>query len=136
MSAKSITLTCPNAEDIAYNRHVTIYAGSGTPKGPTDVVQCSGSWRYGEACDCKQGEAGECRAAKISQRKSATVLDVSDREWRVYCQGGGYVAQGEGEDRIVLLSDRWVEITADGDLAAIVDRLIGTVVASAPSQSK
>ena len=135
-SPKSITLTCPNAEEIAYNRHVTIYAGSGSPKGPTDVVQCGGTWRYGAVCDCSQNGAGECRAAKMSRRETAMVLDVSDREWRVYCNGGGYVAQGDGEDRIVLLPDRWVEITADGDLAAIMDQLVGTVVVSPPSGSK
>lgn len=123
-SDDSITLTCPNPSEIAYDQHVTIDRGTGSPQRPTGLIQCGNSWIYGWQCDCDQKDTHACPAAKVNRTKSATVLDVSEHEWRIYCKGGGYVAQGEGEDRLVLFQDQWLEITGSPE---IVDHLTGTV---------
>jgi hypothetical protein len=122
-----IWLTCPNPSDIAYSQDLGIMMGSGRFKGPTDLVQCGDQWIYNADCDCKHVDEASCRVAKASRKGPATILDVSDHEWRVYCHGGGYVGQGGGEDVIVLLPHSWVEIVANGDSSEIVDHLIQTV---------
>ena len=126
-SDDSITLTCPNPSEIAYDQHVTIDRGTGTPQRPTGLILCGNSWTYGWQCDCSQKDSHACPAAKVNRTKAATVLDVSEHEWRIYCKGGGYVAQGEGEDRVVLFRDQWLEITAPGNTSKIMDRLVNSV---------
>jgi hypothetical protein len=140
-SGRSATVTCPNPANIAYQDQVTIYAGTGDPDGPPDeptsLLKCGDTWRYGESsCDCSRPDSLVCGTAKITRKHSATILDVSDREWRVYCRNGGYVAQGEGQDRIVLLDGNWIEIIGQGKSSEIVDRLIDTVTARKSSQSQ
>ncbi len=141
-SGATITLTCPNPSEIAYDRHITIYAGTGDPDSPpdqpTELLKCGDTWRYGEVafCGCDKPDSLSCKTARVSRKNSATILDVSDHEWRVYCLGGGYVAEGEGQDRIVLLRDHWLEINAPGDSSEILDRLIETIASRTPHHSK
>jgi hypothetical protein len=140
-SGRSATLTCPNPASVAYQDQVSIYAGTGDPDGPPDtptqLLKCGDTWRYGESfCDCNKPESLSCSTAKTTRKYSATILDVSDREWRIYCRDGGYVAQGEGQDRIVILQGTWIEIVGQGKSSEIVDRLIETVAANKPRQSQ
>ena len=140
-SGISATLTCPNPANIAYQDQVTIYAGTGDPDGPPDeptsLLKCGDTWRYGESsCDCRGPDSLVCGTAKITRKQSTTILDVGEREWRIYCRDGGYVAQGEGQDRIVLLHGNWVEIIGQAKSSDIVDRLISTVTARTSSQSQ
>lgn len=141
-SGATITLTCPNPSEIAYDQHITIYAGTGEPDRPpdepTELLKCGDTWRYGgEAfCDCHKPDSLSCGTAKVSRRNSATILDVSDREWRIYCHDGGYVGQGYGEDRIVLLPHSWVEIMAPGKSSELINRLIDSVKERGQHQSK
>jgi hypothetical protein len=141
-SGKSVTLTCPNPRNLAYEDQFTIYAGTGDPDGPPDepakLLKCGGAWRYGgpSFCDCNKPESLSCGTAKVIRKDSPTILDVSDREWRVYCRNGGYVSQGDGEDRILLLDGNWFEIVAPGDSSAILDRLMKTISLTPRSQTK
>jgi hypothetical protein len=131
-SENIITLTCPDPSEIAYDQHVTINGGSGKPSGFTHLVRCGQTWIYGEACDCSAKGTHACPAAKVRRTRDATVLDVSEREWRNYCAGGGYVSQGEGVDRVVLFGDRWIEIAGSPE---VVERLTTTVRVQPPRKS-
>jgi len=124
----SITLTCPNPSEIAFDQHILIHHGTGTPDGPTHLLRCGRSWIYGDGCDCGQPDSHACTAAKIRRVNSATVLDVSEHEHRIYCLEGGYVAAGEGEDRIILLGDQWLEINAPVNSSELIHRLVNSVI--------
>lgn len=60
---------------------------------------------------------------EISRRKGITILNLDDQEWRLYCRGGGYVGQTEGEDRVVLLQNGWIEFSGMGEPSEIIDRM-------------
>jgi hypothetical protein len=123
----SVILTCPDPAQIAFDQHIILYHGTGTPSGPTHVVACGRSWMYGDRCDCNQQNVQACSTAKVSGTSTRIILDASDQEWRVYCLDGGYIAAGEGEDRIILVRDQWVEITAPGDSSKIINRMAASV---------
>ncbi|WP_109487864.1 hypothetical protein [Occallatibacter savannae] len=123
----SITLTCPNPSEIAFDQHILIHRGTGAPEGPTKMVQCGDSWIYGFQCRCGEQDSSRCPTAKASRMKSVTVLDVSEQEHRIYCLHGGYAAAGEGEDRVVMLRDQWLEIDAPLDTSGIMKRLIESI---------
>ena len=127
VSDESITLSCPNPEEIADGGDVEIYQGQGFPHGPTPLVRCGSGWRYGSECSCQRKDELECQPAKVTRQKRATVLDVSEREWRIYCREGRYAAQGEGVDRIMLVRDAWLEIIAQSGSSGIIDRLAESV---------
>lgn len=136
VSADSIALICPNPEEIASGGEVDIYEGEGSPDGPTQLFQCGNSWKFGEDCGCEHEKGLHCQPAKIRHQKHGTILDVSDREWRIYCRDGGYAAAGDGTDRIVLLHDSWTEITGQVGPSAIIDRLIETLKPRSAGSSK
>lgn len=125
-----IRLTCPDPSQVAYSQGVVVKMGSGSLESPPELLQCKDHWIYGTAgseCDCDHPDKIGCHAAKATRSGSATVLDVGDHEWRTYCQSGGYVGQGEGEDRIILLAHSWVEMMADGKSAGLINRLVESV---------
>jgi hypothetical protein len=134
--ARSLTLTCPDPEAMAYNNEVTIWESEGKPGAGVEgaqsgVVMCADGWRYG--CKCSD-DLEACHRAETSRQRDRTILNLDEHEWRVYCRGGGYVAQGDGEDRVVVLQDRWVEFAGAGGSSAIVDRLVNS--ARPPSSAK
>lgn len=90
----------------------------------SDFVQCAGQWRYGPGCDCEK--LGDCRAATVSDRKGMTILGGDEMEWRVYCRGGGYIAQGFGCRRVLLINDRWVQLSGQGPPSELVERILAT----------
>jgi hypothetical protein len=132
-SGKTVTISCPNPAAIASEDQVVIYAGTGDPDGPpdepTELLKCGDTWRYGGSsfCDCKQADSLSCGTAKVTHKGSASILDVSEREWRVYCRDGGYVALGYGEDLVLLIDGNWLEVVGQGQSSEIVDRLLDTV---------
>jgi hypothetical protein len=123
----SVVLTCPNPAEIAFDQHITIYHGSGAPQRPTNLMQCGRSWIYGDQCRCDEQDSHRCPTAKVSRVNSATVLDVSEREHRIYCLNGGYVSAGDGEDRVILLGDQWIEINAPANSSEIIKRIAGSL---------
>lgn len=125
-----VWLTCPDASEIAYAQGVLITMGAGKFKGPPEILQCGGDWIYrqtGSKCDCVHRDDFGCHAAKAVRRGSAIVLDAGEHEWRNYCREGGYVGQGYGEDRIILLPHNWIEIMAQGKSSVLVDRFVDSV---------
>lgn len=125
-SGHSITLTCPNPRTMAYESDVTVDEGEGKPPGRSGLMDCSAGWRYGASCECNHDDDSACSMPAITHRDGITILNLDDQEWRLYCRGGGYVAQGEGEDRVVLLQNSWIGITGVGDPSAIIDRMVLT----------
>ena len=136
VSSDGISLICPNPQEIAAESEVDIYQGEGSPDGPTHLFQCGAGWKYGDNCGCEQEDSLSCHPAKISRQKDKTILDVSDREWRIYCRDGGKVAEGDGVDEIVLLHNSWLEAVSQIGTSDIIDRLIETVKPRSPSASK
>jgi hypothetical protein len=63
----------------------------------------------------------------MSKWKGMTILDGDQAEWRVYCRGGGYVAQGEGHLRVLLLGDSWVQLIGQGPPSELIGRIVSTV---------
>ena len=134
-----IWLTCPDPSEIAYSQNVFIKTGSGAFQSPPELLQCKDTWVYGTAgsdCDCDHPDKLGCHTTKAIHSGSATVLDVGDHEWRTYCHDGGYVGQGEGEDRIILLPHSWIEIMAAGKSSQLINRLVDSVKESPASRFK
>lgn len=131
-----IRLTCPDPYEIAYNHNMGITMGTGAFKGPADLKKCGDKWVYNSTCDCGRDEGSSCHVAKVTRSGSATILDVSDQEWRVYCRDGGYVGQGDGEDIVVLLPHSWLEIFSSSNSSEVVTRLIKTIKERSPAPAK
>jgi hypothetical protein len=56
------------------------------------------------------------------------ILDISDREWRMFCRDiGGYVGQTEGTDLVVLLHGGWIGIQQAGADSDLVGRIVNTI---------
>lgn len=126
-----VWITCPDPSEIAYSQDVYIQMGSGEFQGPPELLQCGDSWIYrttGSKCDCDHPDDAGCHTTRAVRRGSAIVLDVGEHEWRNYCHGGGYMGQGSGEDRIVLLPHSWVEIMAQGKSSEAIDRFVDSVM--------
>jgi len=119
----ALELVCPDPEAMAYDTAVTIYEGKGEgkPVGPSELVRCAKGWQFGPSCDDNHSDI--FGVSEVSQQPGRTVLDVK-HEWRVYCSDGGYVAQGDGDDKVVLLRNYWIEFGGAGQTSNIVDRLV------------
>lgn len=122
----SIALTCPNPRAMAYESDVTVDEGEGKPPARSGLTECSAGWRYGGSCECNHADDAACSVPTITHRDGVTILNLGDQEWRLYCRGGGYVGQGEGEDRVVLLQNSWIRFTGVGDPSAIIPRMAET----------
>jgi hypothetical protein len=46
-----IRLICPDPEEMAYSRDITVSEGLGDPQAGTDLVRCGKEWRYNADCD-------------------------------------------------------------------------------------
>ena len=122
----SLTLTCPDPSAMAYlDFNIQITQGSTDDEGAGYFVRCAGKWRYGRQCDCDNLDA--CRIAEITQENGMTVLCGDEMEWRVYCRNGGYVAQGFGSYRLLLLDDRWSDLIGQGPPSELIETIVKTV---------
>jgi hypothetical protein len=122
----ALQIICPDPEDMAYNNKLTIYEGKvqkDKPVGLWELVHCANGWRFGRSCDTSERNTASLSVLEVSQQPGRTILGI-EGEWRVYCADGGYVGQGDGEDRLVLLHDSWIEFTGAGQTSDIVDRLV------------
>jgi hypothetical protein len=129
----ALRLICPDPEAMAYNGVVTIWEDKGKPGGPWDLVQCANGWQFGPKCDDKESDL--FRVTNASQQQGKTILSL-DHEWRVYCSDGGYVAQGDGEDQVVVLDGYWAEFMGAGAAYEIVDRLVKSASPRAAHNAK
>ena len=74
------------------------------------------------------------RPLRLYTKRSARLRDgkgqpnkLREQEHRIYCLEGGYVAAGEGEDRVMLLRDQWLEINAPVNTSEMINRLANSV---------
>jgi hypothetical protein len=108
-SGDYIHLICPDPEAMAYNNDVTIEVGVGKPTEKAGLVLCGESWRYDADCGEDLKDSPYSHIAAQSVRHGMKILDISDHEWREYCSnGGGYVGQTDGTDRVILLRNGWI----------------------------
>ena len=136
---EGIWLTCPDPSEIAYSQGVVVTMGQGDFQGPPELLKCGDKWIYGTSgsgCNCEHPDKIGCDTAKTMRSGSATVLDVGEHEWRIYCHDFGYVGEGYGEDRIILLPHSWVEISAEGRTSELIDRLVDSVAERASNPRK
>jgi hypothetical protein len=130
-----IQLTCPDPEEMTYNAGVTIYEGKGEPGGPWELVHCANEWRFGSSCAKSHENTASLSVSTVRQQPDETILNI-DSEWRVYCSDGGYIGLGDGEDRVVLLPNFWVEFMGAGGASEIVDRLVKSADVRAEHNAK
>jgi hypothetical protein len=80
-------------------------------------------WMHGEDCD-KTPSA--CSLVPVRRREGMTILSADEHEWRVYCHGNGYVAQGEGHETVLLIGDRWINLRGEGPPSELIGRIVAT----------
>lgn len=131
-----LQLVCPDPEAMAYDSAVTVEVGTGAPRGAGLLQHCADGWKYGSLCDCSNEQTEDCHVPKMTLAAGKMLLDLDETEWRVYCRNEGYVGQGYGEHRVVLLQRNWAEIYATGRGSEIVDRIAQSVGSRAANEAK
>ena len=107
-----LRLVCPDAAGMFYDFSIDISQGSLSKIADEGFHLSGGKWmRDSESCADEANDLPGCPAAAVvSHRGPITILDNSEHEWRVYCTGGGYVAQGYGSEKMLVIGDKWVKI--------------------------
>jgi hypothetical protein len=108
----SFRLICPNAAMMFYESSLNHLAILGYHY---EGGKWTHHWMYGDEVDT----VGQ-------QQHGMTTVDGDAREWRIYCRGGGYVAQGEGHQRLLITGNRWVNISGDLEYADAVLRIVAS----------
>jgi hypothetical protein len=121
-----IRLICPDPESMAYDNDVIVKEAVGKPTEESGLVLCGKEWRYNADCGDDIKDSAFDHIPVQSVRHGMKIMDISAREWRNYCRYGGYVAQTDGTDRVVLLQNGWIRITWQ-DASDIVGRIVETV---------
>jgi hypothetical protein len=124
----ALTLTCPDPSAMAYSDFdIRVTQGSLAREGAHTggFVRCGETWRYGPSCDCDNLAA--CKVAEISYHDDIAIVAGDEQEWRVYCRNGGYVAQGFGYDRVLVIDNRWVDLTGQGPPSELIKEIVKTV---------
>lgn len=126
--ADRLDLTCPDPSAMAYSDfNINVTQGSLANEGNQagNFVRCGGTWRYGRSCNCDN--PGACEVAEVKDRDGITILAGDEQEWRVYCRSGGYVGEGYGSDRLLLINNRWVDWIGQGSPSKLIEEILATV---------
>jgi len=125
VSGDSVSMVCPDPSLMVYDGYeIDITQRPAANNATTDFVQCGDKWIYGYACQC--GDAKRCKTAPASERDGITILNGDDRDWPVYCRGGGTLGGGSGRREILTFGDAWVVVEGQGPPAELVERIVGT----------
>ena len=119
----NFTLTCPDPSAMFYEEGLNVVTGTLKDIADRGFHLANGKWFDDQSSGCM--ESSGC-AAPTTQHGIITVLDGDDTEWRISCARHGYVAQGDGHDRMLILGDRWVELFGEGDDGKIALRIAAT----------
>ncbi len=122
-SGDYISLICPDPETMAYDTDLTIREEAGKPTRESGVVRCGKEWRYDAECGDDIKESAFSHIPTERAWHGMKILDISDKEWRLYCRNGGYIALIEGIDRVYLLQDGWMRISGELNAPDIVGRI-------------
>lgn len=120
-----LTLTCPDRDSRIYESYgITISQGERGELKDLGFYPSGPNWVYGQGCSGPTDAA--CRVAKVSVRDGMTILVADDQEWRIYTRSG-YVGEGEGHQTLVLLGDRWVNLTGEGPPSDLIASVVKTM---------
>jgi len=127
---ETLTLTCPDPSLMAYEGfNITMTQGRWTGVELSDIglASCGDRW-YSLRCECEDLTGPFCdKAAIVSKKDGMTVISGIEQEWRGYCRGGGYVGQADGDRRILLLKDKWVNLEGQGSPSELLDQIVTTI---------
>ena len=126
--ADGFKLTCPDPAKMFNQEGISIESSDLKNINWMGFRLRDGKWLYDYTvlCDADNDNPPGCGEAPETHRGVITILDGDNSEWRLYCAGGGYIGQGYGHERMLILGDRWVEFQGflkDGDM---VLRIIAT----------
>ena len=123
-----ITLTCPDPAKMAYDNGVQIWTGGLKDIGRQGFHFKDGKWKYDHAavCDADNDEPHGCADAPVAHQGPFTMLNGDRSEWRMYCARGGYVGQADGNARVLILGERWVEFSGMASDAEMSLRILAT----------
>jgi hypothetical protein len=122
----TLTLTCPDPASMEYYS-MNLRIGQGDLRDLPSKLGFqlfAGKWMYGTGCDA-ESDSG-CREATVRHEGKISILNADDQEWRIYCRDGGYVGQGEGQETVLLVGDRWVDLRQQGAPSHLIERIITT----------
>lgn len=117
---EGLTLTCPDPAGMFYDFSIWIRQGPLSKIDHEGFHLTGGKWMrdptpFSHCADEANGPPGCKEAAVVSHQGPITILDNSEHEWRDYCTGGGYVAQGVGSEKMLVIGDKWVDIRGTED---------------------
>jgi hypothetical protein len=121
----SFRLICPNPAPMFYDGTVVIEQGSLTDQGSLEHLESlgyhrsDGKWTHNFL-------AGDEVDAKGEQQYGMTIVNGDGDEWRTYCRGGGYVGEGDGHRRLLIVGNQWVEISGELEYADAVLRIVAS----------
>jgi hypothetical protein len=123
-----LNLICPDAAGMFYDSSIEISQGTLSKIADEGFHLSGGKWMHDSRfCDAEANNPHGCiEAAVVGHRGPITILNDADHEWRVYCTGGGYVAQGDGEGKMLVIGDKWVDIQGIGDYGDIALSIVAT----------
>lgn len=129
-STYGITLACPDPAKMAYEDNgVHIRTGALRDVGDRGFHFTNGRWTYDytAGCDVENDDPHGCADAPVTHRGPITILNGDNREWRMYCaHDGGYIGSGDGNLRLLIVGERWVELSGVVDDAQMVLRIVAT----------
>lgn len=122
-----LNLICPDAAGMFYEFSTQITQGPISKIADEGFHLSGGKWMHDSSfCDIEANNPPGCAEAVVSHRGSITILNDADHEWRVYCTGGGYVAQGYGAGKMLVIGHKWVDIQGIGDYGDIALSIVAT----------
>jgi hypothetical protein len=123
-SNDGVKVTCPNPSFMAYESYdIEFRQGKQSELADLGFHLIETKWMHGEDCD-KTPSA--CSLVPVRRREGMTILSADEHEWRVYCHGNGYVAQGEGHETVLLIGDRWINLRGEGPPSELIGRIVAT----------
>jgi hypothetical protein len=123
-SNDGVKVTCPNPSFMAYDSYdIELRQGKQSELADLGFHLIETKWMYGQDCE---KTPSHCSLVPVRRREGMTILGADEQEWRVYCRGSGYVAEGEGHEVVLLLSDRWMDLRGEGPPSELIGRIVAT----------
>jgi hypothetical protein len=124
ISNDGVKVTCPNPSFIVYDSYgIEFRQGKQGELADLGFHLIGTKWMYGQGCD---ETPSHCSLAPVRRREGMTILGADEHEWRVYCLGSGYVAEGEGHEVVLLIGDRWMDLRGEGPPSELIRRIVAT----------
>jgi hypothetical protein len=120
---EAVILECPDPKSLAYGLALQFSKEIQRGRSVSDFVACGGDeWKYGDGCDCENSQF--CRTPRIERRADITIFQADQIEYRMYCQDGGYVGQGEGHRFMLSLDNKWIQFYGIGLPSPVMERIL------------